>query len=175
MMSEPITLYKLMILHMLNRVNFPLTSAQFSDFFLTREYTNFFSLQQALSELAQSGLIRVESLHSLSRYEITPEGEQTLSFFGRRISQEIQQDIDNYLNENHLRMREEVGLISDYYRTDNRDYVVHCEVREAKSRLIHLEVTVPDEEQAELMSSHWKDRSQEIYSYIMKSLMQDKP
>ena len=51
MMSEPITLYKLMILHMLNRVNFPLTSAQFSDFFLTREYTNFFSLQQALSEL----------------------------------------------------------------------------------------------------------------------------
>ena len=26
MMSEPITLYKLMILHMLNRVNFPLTS-----------------------------------------------------------------------------------------------------------------------------------------------------
>ena len=68
-----------------------------------------------------------------------------------------------------------MGLISDYYRTDNRDYVVHCEVREGKSRLIQLEVTVPDEEQAELMSSHWKDRSQEIYSYIMKSLMQDKP
>ena len=173
MMSEPVTLYKLMILHMLDRVSFPLTSAQFSDFFLNREYTNYFSLQQALSELEQSGLVRVESLHSLSRYEITPEEQQTLGFFGRRISPEIQQDIDSYLNENHLRMREEVGHISDYYRTDNRDYMVHCEVREGKSRLIGLEVSVPDEEQAELMSSHWKERSQEIYSYIMKTLMRE--
>ena len=26
-----------------------------------------------------------------------------------------------------------------------------------------------------MMCSHWKDKSQEIYSFIMKSLMTDKP
>lgn len=40
-MSDPLTLYKLIVLYMLNRVSFPLTAAQISDFILTREYTNF--------------------------------------------------------------------------------------------------------------------------------------
>ena len=51
MLSEPMTLYKLMNLYMLKQVNFPLTYAQISDFFLSREYTDYFTLQQALTEL----------------------------------------------------------------------------------------------------------------------------
>ena len=42
MLSEPMTLYKLMILYMLKQVNFPLTSAQLSNFFLEHEYTTYF-------------------------------------------------------------------------------------------------------------------------------------
>ena len=34
MLSEPMTLYKLMNLYMLKQVNFPLTNAQLTDFFL---------------------------------------------------------------------------------------------------------------------------------------------
>ena len=34
MLSEPKTLYKLMNLYMLKQVNFPLTNAQLTDFFL---------------------------------------------------------------------------------------------------------------------------------------------
>ncbi len=30
---------------------------------------------------------------------------------------------------------------------------------------------MPDKEQAELMCSRWKDRSQEIYAFVMKTLM----
>ena len=37
MLSEPMTLYKLMNLYMLKQVNFPLTYAQISDFFLSRD------------------------------------------------------------------------------------------------------------------------------------------
>ena len=40
MLSDPITLYKLMILYMLGHVNFPLTNAQLTDFFLGNEYTS---------------------------------------------------------------------------------------------------------------------------------------
>ena len=45
MSQEPLTLYKLIILYMLDRVNFPLTSAQVSEFILEKEYTNFLTLQ----------------------------------------------------------------------------------------------------------------------------------
>ena len=80
MLSDPITLYKLMILYMLDHVNFPLTNSQLTDFFLDHEYTTYFTLQQALNELKEAGLIRMESTHNSSRYEITKEGNDTLSF-----------------------------------------------------------------------------------------------
>ena len=130
MLSEPMTLYKLMNLYMLKQVNFPLTNAQLSGFFLDREYTTYFTLQQALNELLEAGLIKMQTLHNSTRYEITREGEETLEFFGKKISPAIVEDMDEYLKENRFRMRNEVGLVSDFYKSTNQDYIVHCEVRE---------------------------------------------
>lgn len=171
MLSDPITLYKLMILYMLEHVNFPLTNSQLTDFFLEHEYTTYFTLQQAINELLEAGLLHMESLHNTSRYEITKEGADTLSFFGNNISSAIVEDIDTYLKENKFRLRSEVGIISDFYKSTSQDYIVHCEVREGKTTLISLDLSVPDKEQAEIMCGHWKERSQEIYSQIMKTLM----
>ena len=39
MSLEAETLYKLIIMHMLNKVEFPLTNSQISQFFLENEYT----------------------------------------------------------------------------------------------------------------------------------------
>ena len=60
-MAETFTLYKLIILYMLKKVDFPLTTSQISEFVLDKGYTSYFKLQEALSELAQSGLIRTET------------------------------------------------------------------------------------------------------------------
>ena len=173
MLAEPMTLYKLMNLYMLHQVNFPLTNAQLSNFFLDREYTTYFTLQQALNELLDAGLVKKETMRNSSRYEITMEGEETLEFFGKNISPAIVSDMDEYLKQNRFRMRNEVGLISDFYKSTNQDYIVHCEVREGKAVLVNLDISVPDKEQAEIMCNHWKDRSQEIYAYVMKSLMSE--
>ncbi len=173
MLAEPMTLYKLMNLYMLHQVNFPLTNAQLSNFFLDREYTTYFTLQQALNELLDAGLVKKETMRNSSRYEITKEGEETLEFFGKNISPAIVSDMDEYLKQNRFRMRNEVGLISDFYKSTNQDYIVNCEVREGKAVLVNLDISVPDKEQAEIMCNHWKDRSQEIYAYVMKSLMSE--
>ena len=173
MLAEPMTLYKLMNLYMLHQVNFPLTNAQLSNFFLDREYTTYFTLQQALNERLDAGLVKKETMRNSSRYEITKEGEETLEFFGKNISPAIVSDMDEYLKQNRFRMRNEVGLISDFYKSTNQDYIVHCEVREGKAVLVNLDISVPDKEQAEIMCNHWKDRSQEIYAYVMKSLMSE--
>ena len=136
MLAEPMTLYKLMNLYMLHQVNFPLTNAQLSNFFLDREYTTYFTLQQALNELLDAGLVKKETMRNSSRYEITKEGEETLEFFGKNISPAIVSDMDEYLKQNRFRMRNEVGLISDFYKSTNQDYIVHCEVREGKAVLV---------------------------------------
>ena len=171
MLNEPMTLYKLMNLYMLKQVNFPLTNAQLTNFFTEHEYTTYFTLQQALNELEDAGLINKEPSHNSTRYEITREGEETLNFFGKNISPAIVNDMDQYLKENKFRLREEVGTSADYYKATGQDYIVHCEVREGKTVLIRLDLALPDKEQAEAMCSNWKEKSQEIYSFAMKTLL----
>jgi len=160
-----------MNLYMLKQVNFPLTNAQLTNFFTEHEYTTYFTLQQALNELEDAGLIHKEPSHNSTRYEITREGEETLNFFGKNISPAIVNDMDQYLKENKFRLREEVGTSADYYKATGQDYIVHCEVREGKTVLIRLDLALPDKEQAEAMCSNWKEKSQEIYSFAMKTLL----
>ncbi len=59
-MSETFTLYKLIVLYMLQKVDFPLTTAQISEFILDQGYTTYFTLQEALSEMVDSDLIQKE-------------------------------------------------------------------------------------------------------------------
>ena len=61
MNQEPLTLYKLIVLYLLNKVSFPLTMAQVSDLILEKEYTSYLTLQQVINELAQAGLSRTTS------------------------------------------------------------------------------------------------------------------
>ena len=148
MLSEPLTLYKLMTLYMLKQVKFPLSGSQLSEF-----------------------LITAETIRNSSRYQITREGEETLSFFGKEISAAIVQDMDEFLKANKVRLRDEIGVTAEYYKSTNQDYVVHCEVREGRSILIELNLAVPDREQAEDMCNRWSQSNQGIYSFVMKELM----
>lgn len=95
-MAEPFTIYKLTILNMLDKVDFPLTNTQISDFFLEQEYTDYFRVQQVLNDLADSGLIRTESTHSNTQYYITAAGRETLGFFRDKLTDAIEHDTIAY-------------------------------------------------------------------------------
>ena len=56
MLQDPLTLYKLIILYMLDRVKFPITTAQISNYILEKEYTNFLTLQQVINELTEAAM-----------------------------------------------------------------------------------------------------------------------
>lgn len=85
-MQEPITLYKLIVLYMLERSGFPLTRTQVTDFLLNREYTtNFLNLQQAIGELIDDGLLSCVTARNRSYLGITDEGSETLNFFKTRL------------------------------------------------------------------------------------------
>lgn len=90
-MANSFKLYKLIILYMLSKVDFPLTNSQISEFILDEGYTTYFKLQQAISELLESGFIREEATHSRTFYHLTEEGAETIHFFKNDISPAIQQ------------------------------------------------------------------------------------
>ena len=70
MSEESLTLYKLMILFMLDNLDFPLTNSQLSEFFVNHGYTSYFHLQQAISELVESEFVRTETIRNTTNYHL---------------------------------------------------------------------------------------------------------
>lgn len=168
---ESSTLYKLIILYMISKVNFPLTNGQIVGFFLEKRYTDYFRVQEVLQELDSARFIFSEEIRNSTYYHITQDGEQTLEYFVNKIPNSIVDDIDMFLVANRYELRNEVGTLSDYFKSSNGDYTVHCQVKEGKGTLIELNISVPTKEEASSMCSRWKEASQGIYAEVMKRLM----
>ena len=165
-MTETFTLYKLIVLYMLEKVDFPLTTSQISEFILDKGYTTYFKLQETLSEMVESGLLRVETTHNRTLYHLTENGAETIQFFKNKISTAIQNDIDEFLKEKRYDLKEEVAIKSDYYLNTNHEYEVRCQIVENGFSLIDLKITVPTEIEAETIASNWSRESQKILSLI---------
>ena len=178
-MAKSFTLYKLIILYMLNQVDFPLTNSQISEFispssFLASAYINsttYFKLQQALSELLESGFIREESTHHRTFYHLTEDGAETIHYFTNDISPAIQHDIDEFLKEKHYELKNEMSVKADYFENSNMEYSVRCQVIEQGLPLIDLTVTAPTESEAATIANNWQKRNQEIYASVMAKLL----
>ncbi len=171
MALETTTLYKLIILYMLDRVDFPLSYSTIAGFIIEKGYTDNPTILQVLGVIQDDGLINVESSRSNTSYTLTDQGHQMLEYFGGKISDDIKKDVNDYLTKNKYELKQSANVISEYYRTTAGDYAVHCCVKENGYSLIDLTVSVPDEEVADEMCGKWKDESQGIYEFIIKKLM----
>lgn len=80
-MADTLSLYKLIILKMLEQVEYPLTNSQITEFILDKEYTNYFTVQQALSEMDETGLVNVTTKRNNSLYHITDARKKYTGIF----------------------------------------------------------------------------------------------
>lgn len=170
-MAEPFTIYKLTILNMLDKVDFPLSNTQLTNFFLEHEYTDYFRVQQVISDLLDAELMRTESTHNNTHYYITAAGKETLNLLKEKISDAIERDIMKYFEANRLELRNDNSIIADYYRTPNHDFAVRCQYRQRDTNLIDLTLTVQTKEQAEAICNNWKKQNEDVYCYLMDILM----
>lgn len=155
---------------MLNRVTFPLTKAQVDDFILEKEYTNFLTLQQVISELIDADLIHAQSIRNRTHLAITEEGRQTLQYFDNRINDAIKKDIDNYLFENEVTLRNEVSVTGNYYKSTSGEYEAHLIVKDRGITLVDLTMSVPTEDLAASICENWDKKNEVIYKYLVDNL-----
>ncbi len=174
MQSESLMLYKLIILYILDQVNFPMENTELTRFIVEKEYATYLSINEALADLIEDKYITVSEEHNSFLYSITPAGHEALSFFYTKISVAIRDEIDNYLTEQDYHLREMVAASSDYYEAQKNEFVVELKVVERESELIHINLLVPSEDTADTICNHWKDASSDIYDYLITRLMTDK-
>ena len=166
------TLYKLMTMYTLSRVDFALTNSQITNVFLDLGYTNYFNVQYALGELVDSGLVHEEAYPDYRYYALTDSGKTSMDALRSSLSSSIRSDIDDYLKKRRLEFREALSSRAEYYRTTDGDWAVRCRVMDHTTALIDMTLTVPNETQAKIVSKEWKEKSQDVYAYIMRTLTQ---
>lgn len=170
-MTTVFKLYKLIVLYMLNSIDFPLTNTQISDFVLEQGYTDYIKLQQAIGELVEDRLIRKETTHNRTLYYLTDEGEKTVQLFRNDISPEIRKDIQDFLRNRKFQLKNELSVRSDYYLNSANEYNVRCQIMEQGLPLIDLTITVPTKAEASTAANNWSAKSQDIYAMVMKNLL----
>lgn len=170
-MAEPNTIYKITILEMLDKVDFPLSNTQISNFFLEQDYTDYFTVQQIISGLIDSELIRFESTHSNTQYHITASGKETLNFFKDKISPAILEDLSKYFEKNKMSLKNENSIIADFYKSTVPGFDVRCQMKEKDTSIIDLTIHVQNKTQAEAVCKNWQEQHLDIYAYLMDMLI----
>lgn len=155
---------------MLNRVSFPITPAQISEFILEKEYTNFLTLQQVIGELADANMIHTQNTNNRTLLTITEEGRETLTFFENRISDTIKEEIIEFFRSREFELLDEISVQSNYYKSTSGEYEAHLIAKERGTNLMELKLSVPDKETATAICDNWQAKNQDIYQYIIKQL-----
>ncbi len=169
--SDAIVLYKLIALYMLDRVDFTLTNTQITEFVLDKGYTDYFTLQTALTELEEKKYVNVSMVRNAVHYKISDKGEEALSLLENRIPHPIKEDILEFFKNQKINLKKESEIYSDYFFNENGEYTVNCVIKERKTTLIDLSISVPTKSDARAICDHWREGSTDVYSYLMSKLL----
>ncbi|NLI89281.1 MAG: DUF4364 family protein [Epulopiscium sp.] len=165
--TDDLAVNKLIILYLLAKVKMPLSISQITQFVLERSYTDYFSLQQYLAEMAEADLVEQEKDSHISWFSITNKGAETLGFFESRIPNSMRDELDSFIEQNWRTLRNEMEVTADYVCEKDNEYIVHCKVNENDSVLIELKVNVASKKQANDLCKNWRDNATTLYGEIL--------
>lgn len=169
-MDEVFTVYKLIILYMLDRAEGDVTQAVLSSFLLENGYANFISLAESYSQLEKRGLVRVLSEGDKQFLHLTEEGRQALVFFGMQLNPRIREQADAFLRENGQQIREDREVKAVYEKMTSGVYEVRMSVRERGATLLEVKLAVPDAAAAASVAGKWKEKNTAVYQYLVENL-----
>ncbi len=173
MTSEALKLYKLIILYFLSKTKQPMSNAIISDFILSNGYTDYFSIQETLTDLTEDNMISTEKTHTTAYYLITEKGQETLDFFGMQLPDGTKMQVEKYLHDNKIDIIESTTLHTDYQKLNAREYLAKGSIIERGNVVMEVSINVPTEEEAIQACKRFKEKNELIYAYLFKTLTMD--
>ena len=175
MEQEQLTLYKLMILYLIEKVDFPLSNSQISEFILDKGYTNYFTVQRAFHKLEEENMLRVKQIRNMSHYALSDEGSEAIEMFEYQIPNSIKEDIAQFLKEKEYELRKEASVTADFYPSKGDEYTVNLKIREKENLLLEINLNVVSRDQAVYICDHWEKKHSDVYSMLIEKLLFDEP
>lgn len=170
--SQQLAENKLLLLYILDRIEFPMTNAQVTQFILENDIMNYFMLQQYLGELKDSKFIVEKQSETNHIFILTESGKNTLSYFVNRIPKSQIERIDQLLNIQKEKMVKNRQVKADYIKISDDEYLVKLDVIEKDMSLIHLNLSVANNKQAKQICEKWREDAPNLYSQIINLLIE---
>ena len=163
---------KLIILHLVKKMGISLTNSEICQFLLNKDYMDYFSVQQYLSELVNANWLEKSREHNSTRYTLTDEGEDVILYFQNHISEDVKHDINIYVKENSKRIRAEYAVTAHYFPELNGDYLVKCSLCDDNgTSLMEISVTVVSKTQAQQICHNWRKNVNSLYGQFLTTLV----
>lgn len=169
-MKDPLNSYKLIILYILSRVEFPLTRVQVFDYVLNNKIATYFELQQTIAELIDAEFISAGANKTTSFLEITEQGMETLGYFEDRIVSEIKEAISDYFERNISEIKSDRVLSTSCHVDEDGKYRVKLSSEYDDGRKIEINIEVYNEEEAREACRRFKRKGIKLHSYILGEL-----
>ena len=75
-----------------------------------------------------------------------------------------------FFKENEITLRNEVSILSDFYKSTSGEYEAHLIAKDKNINLIDITISVPTKETAGAICDNWQRKNQEIYQYLISQL-----
>lgn len=164
-------LNKLIVLYILDKIEFPLTNTQITNIVLENNIINYFSLQESMVELEQSDLVRLEENEQKTTFHLTEIGRKTLSMFQTKIPKSARTALSEYIAKNKDIIKKESEIQAEFSKKNDHEYIVNLKAIENNIVLIDLKLSVVSVKQAKFICEKWKSSSGKIYGQIMDTLI----
>lgn len=170
--SQQLAESKLLLLYIFDRIEFPLSNPQITQFVLENDIMNYFMLQQYLGELKDSGFIIEKQKDSEYIFIITERGKSTLSYFVNRIPKSQIERIDQLLNIQKEKLIKNTEIKADYIKLKDNEYLVRLDVIEKDISIINLKLNVANNKQAKQICEKWRENAPSLYGQIINLLIE---
>lgn len=157
---------KLLLLYIVNRLDFPVSNAQITELILENNLMNYFTLQQYIDELTSSGFLIYKDMDGSKRLSITEKGKNVLELFLDRISPAKYEMAEGYITDHWEIIKKELTVSADYTIEGKNNFIVSLKATEKDRLLMDIKFNVASNKQARELCARWKDRCPELYAKI---------
>lgn len=161
---------KLLLLHIVDKINLPISNIQLTEIVLENKLINYFTLQEYIEELISSNLLNKVNQSNKDRLVISDKGKEVLSLFKNRLSKEELLKLDSYIDNKMNLIKKEATVFADYTIENSNSYVVTLNASENNIPLIEVKLTVASNKQARELCDKWKKNTSDLYTKIIKAL-----
>jgi len=164
---------KIIVLYILEKINLPVSNILLAQIILENNFMNYFTLQQYITELGESKLLKNVNDKGKDRITISDNGRKVLSLFKNRISEDRLLQLNNYIETRILSIKNELTVTADYTIENGNSYVVNLIASEGNITLMDLKISVASNKQARDLCQKWKSNSSDLYNKVINLLFED--